>query len=85
MKTEFKRGEQILIGNIIVSIGIETHFVALVSPFTNKFISLDRSKTNHHLKRVKRHLKAWLNSNDTFTFERMTPDLTKQLINILKG
>lgn len=80
-----KPNTSLQIGNVIVSIGIETHFVALISPQTNKFIKLDRTKTNRTLKRVKRELKTWLNSDETFTFEFMTPELTNKLIDILKG
>ena len=81
----FKPNTLLNIGNIVVSMGRETHFVALISPHTNEFIKLDRAKTNRILRKVKRNLKTWLNSDDTFTFEHMTPDTTNQLINILKG
>ena len=80
-----KENQSLQIGNIIVSIGRETHFVALISPWTNEFIKQDKTKTNRILKRVKRHLKTWLNCDETFTFEHMTPDTTNQLIDILKG
>ncbi len=75
----------IQIGNIILSIGRETHFVALISPWTNEFIKQDKTKSNRILKKVKRNLKTWLNCDETFTFEHMTPDTTNQLIDILKG
>ena len=77
--------QTIQIGNIILSIGHETHFVALISPFTNEFIKLDKTKSNCILKKVKRNLKTWLNSDETFTFEFMTPETTNQLIHILKN
>ena len=72
-------------GEHLVSIGIQKHFVAIISPNTNKFIKLAKSKTNKRLRKAKREFAIWLNSNDTFTFERFDTDQTLRLIEILKG
>ena len=72
-------------GNHLVSIGIEKHFIAIISPITTKFVKLVKSKTNKRLRKAKQEFKIWLNSNDTFTFERFDTDQTLRLIDILKG
>lgn len=73
-------------GNHLVSIGRETHFVAILSPFTHKFVEQKRAKTNKRLRKVKRSdLKTWLNCDNDFCFERMSTEQTIKLIRILKG
>ena len=62
-------------GNHLVSIGKESHFVAILSPNTNKFVEL---------KRVKRKFKFWLSCSETFCFERLSEAQTLKLIQILK-
>ncbi len=71
-------------GNHIVSIGIEKHFVAILSPSTHEFVELKRTKTNMRLAKVKRELKSWLSCSETFCFERLSESQTIKLINILK-
>jgi len=80
-----KENTTIKVGNFIISIGIQTHFVAIISPFTNEFIQLKRIKTNKRLRKVKRKLGLWLNSKETFTFERMRKENILLLISILKS
>jgi hypothetical protein len=55
-------------GNHIVSIGIEAHFVAILSPTTHKFVELKNTKTNKKLAKVKREFKSWLSCSETFCF-----------------
>ena len=71
-------------GNYIVSIGRETHFVAILSPSTNDFVELKRVKTNKKLAKIKRELKSWLSCSESFCFERLSEDQTIKLINTLK-
>ena len=71
-------------GNHIVSIGMETHFVAVLSPNTNDFVELKRAKTNKKLAKVKRQFKSWLSCSETFCFERLSEEQTIKLINTLK-
>ena len=71
-------------GNHIVSIGTETHFVAILSPSTHNFVELTKTKTNKKLARVKKELKSWLSSDETFCFERLSETQTLRLIEILK-
>lgn len=75
---------QIKAGNHIVSIGRETHFVAIISPQTGEFVELKRTRTNKRLRKIKREMKSWLNCSETFCFERLGEDQTIKLINILK-
>ncbi len=63
-------------GNHIVSIGIEKHFVAILSPSTHEFVELKRTKTNMRLAKVKRELKSWLSCSETFCFERLSESQT---------
>ena len=82
----FKPNTLIKAGNHLVSIGRESHFVAILSPFTLKFVKQDKAKTNKQLRKVKRsNLKTWLNCENDFCFERMDSALTNQLITILKS
>jgi len=71
-------------GNHIVSIGRETHFVAILSPSTNEFVELKRAKTNKKLAKVKREFKTWLSCSETFCFERLSETQAIKLINTLK-
>tara|TARA_R110000803_G_scaffold128127_1_gene195519 strand:- start:390 stop:638 length:249 start_codon:yes stop_codon:yes gene_type:complete len=71
-------------GNHIVSIGRETHFVAILSPSTHNFVELKKAKTNKRLAKVKRELKSWLSCDETFCFERLSEAQTIKLINTLK-
>ena len=71
-------------GNHIVSIGTETHFVAILSPSTHKFVELKKTKTNNKLAKIKRELKSWLSCDKTFCFERLSETQTLKLINTLK-
>lgn len=84
-KLQLQANQSMKIGNIILSIGRETQWVALFSPNTNEFIKLNKSKTNRILRKVKKNLRVWLNCDETFNFGHMTPDTTNQLIDILKG
>ena len=81
---KLKANTTIKAGNHIVSIGRETHFIAIISPSTNEFIELKRAKTNKKLAKVKREFKSWLSCSETFCFERMTDNQTIKLINTLK-
>ena len=72
-------------GNHLISIGRQAQFVAIISPSTHKFVELLKSKTNKRLQKAKREFKAFLNSDDTFTFEHFSNEQTKRLIEILKG
>jgi hypothetical protein len=71
-------------GNHIVSIGIEAHFVAILSPTTHKFVELKNTKTNKKLAKVKREFKSWLSCSETFCFERLSEAQALKLINTLK-
>jgi len=71
-------------GNHIVSIGAETHFVAILSPSTHDFVELKRTKTNKKLAKVKREFNSWLSCCETFCFERLSETQTLRLIEILK-
>ena len=71
-------------GNHIVSIGRETHFVAILSPGTHEFVELKKTKTNKKLAKVKKELKSWLSCGETFCFERLSETQTLRLIEILK-
>ena len=71
-------------GNHIVSIGRETHFVAILSPSTNNFVELKKAKTNKRLAKVKRELKSCLSCSETFCFERLSESQTLELIEMLK-
>jgi len=71
-------------GNHLVSIGIETHLVAIISPNTHKFVELKRTKTNKKLAKIKRELKSWLSCSETFCFERLSELQTLRLIENLK-
>jgi len=75
---------QIKAGNHIVSIGRETHFVAIISPQTGEFVELKRAKTNKRLRKVKREIKSFLSCSETFCFERLSEEQTIKLINTLK-
>jgi len=82
---KFTKGQQINAGNFIVSIGtFNTSDVAIISKHSGDFVLIKQTKISPKLKRVKRLLKSWLNSNNTFTFQFMNDDLTTQLLNILK-
>jgi len=82
---KFTKGQQINAGNFIVSIGtFDTSDVAIISKHSGDFVLIKQTKISPKLKRVKRLLKSWLNSNNTFTFQFMNDDLTTQLLNILK-
>ena len=71
-------------GNHIVSIGRETHFVAILSPNTHDFVELKRVKTNKKLAKIKRELKSWLSCSESFCFERLSEAQTIKLIKTLK-
>ncbi len=80
----FEPNTVIKAGNHLVSIGRETSFVAILSPNTHDFVELSRAKTNKQLRKVKRNLKTWLNSDTSFCFEFMDNERTNQLLTILK-
>ena len=67
-------------GNHIVSIGIEIHFVAIISPITNDFVKLKRVKTNKKLAKVKREFKSWLSCSDSFCFVDLCTRWRKNII-----
>ena len=71
-------------GNHIVSIGRETHFIAILSPTTNEFVELKRAKTNIKLAKVKREFKSWLSCSETFCFERLSESQALNIIQTLK-
>ena len=71
-------------GNHLVSIGRETHFVAILSPTTNEFVELKSTKTNKKNAKVKREFKSWLSCPETFCFERLSETQTIKLINTIK-
>ena len=83
--TTFKPNIVLKAGNHLVSIGRETSFVAILSPYTYEFVKLSRAKTNKKLRKVKRELKNKLNSDESFTFEFMNDEQTTKLITILKS
>jgi hypothetical protein len=81
----FKKGQQISVGNFIVSIGsFDISDVAIISKSSGNFVLLKQTKISPKLKRVKRLFKSWLNSDSTFTFQFMDQDQVVQIINILK-
>lgn len=71
-------------GNHIVSIGIETHFVAILSPNTHDFVELKKVKTNKKLAKIKKEFKSWLSCSESFCFERLSEAQTIKLIKTLK-
>ena len=81
---EIKANTILKAGNHIVSIGMETHFVAVLSLNTHNFVELKRAKTNKKLAKVKRQFKSWLSCSETFCFERLSEEQTIKLINTLK-
>jgi len=84
-KSDLKKGMLINAGNFQVSIG--THDitdVAIISKSSGKFVEFKNIQKGGKLSKVKRKFKLWLNSNETFTFERMQPETTIELINFLK-
>lgn len=91
MEQIFKKGQQISVGNFIVSIGaFDTSDVAIISKSTGDFVRMKQvRKTSIRLKRVKRILKHWISDrskdNGVFCMRFMTPDLTVKLIEVLKG
>ncbi len=72
------------VGNHLVSIGRETHQVAILSKHTHSFVELQRTKTNKKLAKLKRELKSWLSCEETFCFERLSEEQTLKLIETLK-
>ena len=78
------RNTTVKAGNHLVSIGRETHQVAILSPQTHKFVELNKTKTNKRLAKVKRELKSWLSCEETFCFERLSETQTLRLIEVLK-
>jgi predicted dithiol-disulfide oxidoreductase (DUF899 family) len=78
------RNTTLSVGNHLVSIGVETHQVAILSKHTLNFVELKRTKTNKKLAKVKRELKSWLSCEKTFCFERLSETQTLRLIEILK-
>lgn len=87
MQNTFTKGQQINAGSFQISIGsFDTGDVAIISKSSGSFVKLsDVKKNSIRLKRVKRELKSWISSDSTFNFQHMTPDLTQDLIDILKG
>ena len=88
MKTtldQIKKGNLINCGNFLLSIGtFNTSDVAIISKSSGDFVKMKSLKKSKKLKSVKRKFKSWLNSDNTFTFQFMTPDLTVDLIHLLK-
>jgi len=78
------RNTTLLVGNHLVSIGRETHQVAILSKHTHSFVELQRTKTNKKLAKLKRELKSWLSCEETFCFERLSKEQTLRLIETLK-
>lgn len=78
------RNTTLSLGNHLVSIGAETHQVAILSKHTHNFVKLKRTKTNKKLAKVKRELKSWLSCEETFCFERLSEKQTLRLIETLK-
>jgi len=79
------KGNLISAGNFLVSIGaFDRSDVAIISKWSGDFVSLKSCKKSKKLKSVKRKFKIWLNNPDTFHFQFMTPDMTVDLINLLK-
>lgn len=80
---DFEKGQEIIVGNFIVSIGIfNAREVAIFSKATGKFCEFKHA--GKKLNKIKRNFKTWLNSNETFTFSFMTKDITEELIENLK-
>jgi hypothetical protein len=72
-------------GNFQVSIGTyDITDVAIISKNNGKFVQFKNIQKGGKLSKVKRKFKLWLNSNEEFTFERMQPETTIELINFLK-
>lgn len=78
------RNTTLSVGNHLVSIGRETHQVAILSKHTHSFVELQRTKTNKKLAKLKRELKSWLSCEETFCFERLSKEQTLRLIETLK-
>jgi len=84
-KSDLKKGMLINAGNFQVSIG--THDitdVAIISKSSGKFVEFKNIQKGGKLSKVKNKFKSNLNSKETFTFERMQPETTIELINFLK-
>lgn len=83
---EINKNSLINAGNFLVSIGTHkiTH-IAIISKHTGEFVKIKDIKRGGKLSKVKRKFKTWLNSDETFTFEFMEPEITKELIKFLKS
>jgi len=78
-----KKGTLINAGNFQVSVGtFDEREIAIISKSSGEFVQI--KKAGKKLKSVKRKFKTWLNSDETFTFSFMTPDLVMELIKLLK-
>lgn len=82
---EIKKNQQINAGNFLVSIGTynETD-VAIYSKSSGEFVKFKSINKSKKLKKIKRVFKAWLNSDETFTFQFMPENITIDLIKILR-
>lgn len=86
MDLQLSKGQQIVAGNFIISIGaFDTTDVAIINKSQSSgFSKLASCKRSKKLRKVKRDLKPFLNSNTTFTFQFLQSDGVQKLINILK-
>lgn len=81
------KGNQISAGNYIVSIGLfNVTDVAIYSKSSGKCVPIKRgNKQTKKFKSIKRKFKHYLCSSRSFYFCHMRPDMTVDLINILKN
>jgi hypothetical protein len=66
-----------------ISIGRETHQIALISQSTGEFTRFASIKKGGRLSKIKRKFKIFLSSSDSFFFEFMGKDDTMTIIKML--
>lgn len=69
---------------IDISIGSQSHQIALISQHTDDFISFDSIRKGGRLSKIKRMFRTHLSSSTHFFFEGISQEGTEKLISILK-